>query len=78
MLTVYPGYLKANTLKYAVTSVFCKCFTSHPTLHLDTVLYRNLIMILTKSLLLLMTVILYILSTMHFMCHVHAVILKSV
>jgi len=78
-LTVCLGYHEDNSLKYAVTSAFCMSVL-HLIQHcaLDTALLHNLRMSLTRSLLLLMAVIVYILSKMHFMCHVRAVILKSV
>jgi len=75
-LTACLGYHEDNTLKYAVTSAFCMS-ALHLIQHcaLDTALLHNLRMSLTKSSLLLMAIIV---STMHFMCHVRAVILKSV
>ena len=70
---------KNNTLIYAVTSAFCiSVLNLMQHCALDTALLHNLRMGLTKSLLLIMDVIIYILSTMHFVCCVHAVIVKSV
>jgi len=78
-LTVCLGYHEYNTLKYVVTIAFYMSVL-HLIQHcvLDTPLLHNVRMSLTKSLLLLMAIIVYILSKMHFMCHVHAIILKSV
>jgi hypothetical protein len=79
ILTICLACHEDSILKYAVTIAFCMSVV-HLILQctLDTALLHNLIMSVTKSLLLLMAIIVYILSTMHFMCHVHAVILKVV
>jgi hypothetical protein len=79
ILTVCLGYHEYNTLKYVVTIAFYMSVL-HLIQHcaLDSPLLHNLRMSLTKSLLLLMAVIVYILSKMHFMCYVHAFILKCV
>jgi hypothetical protein len=77
-LTVCLGYHEDNTLKYSVTIAFCMSVL-HLIQHcaLDTALLHNLRMNLTESLLLLMAIIVCILSTMQFIYHVHAIILKS-
>jgi hypothetical protein len=68
-LTVCLGCHEDNTLKYAVTSAFCMSVLNliqHCAL--DTALLHNLRLSLTKSLLFLMAIVVYILSKMHVMC----------